>query len=797
MKLNKATYSQVDAIMDFIVQLVFKDEVQADQNETQDTALAAAEYISAYLKTDDKSESDREALIKNYKENNPYYKSLLDEHNIPPYTSRLAKDFDIILEPRDMVITYPYLENYKVIYRKVLTYFYFTHYMISRQKEENYRNYILMTMNVMTYSNLMDKWLENPYDIDIMDEENVDKFMKSFGIPYLTNLSLSYKRKIAKNLNRLITSKGSDKVIIDILDIFDFKDISIYKYYLVRDKTEDVEGGKVIFKHPRFFSHDIRRDSLPSAIKTGEYREEPLDIRTSDDPTWQATPQEIAAVDFDYVQTKFFSIETGFELTKETLGTVFLFNLLSTIRKEYPDKDYLSVTVSNISKNPIKLEHLVLTLQILSIDYYGMIDHIAYDMSGIVDIYQFNTKDNFKYNKELFGNKEKRALIDLDSINNFTKEEFLRVLGFDKEVHSNVYDEMVKEKSNYQRYRKLREAYKYKFIQKYNLDVFHPHERYIDYIYTQNIELYDYINNIISTPEGDDKTKTIENEITYISDVITDYLDGLTLDIGSNKITILSEYIKETIMVFKSFTATLGDLKVFIVYKEEADFKIIDEICFTLSSFNYKDQLPLTLNSYIKRMVTSFPYKDKTYIHDRNFRRNIINNKDKLSKLKDFYTRFGRFYFIGSAKLNDKKIKFDVDMSWTEVSSIRDQIRCNVPATFTWSDSITKLRDKIIQKGSVYFKDIMNQTDTFYFRQNWKIKEVPRIFDTYGNYRYNGRYRENLLRLEKVSINTKYSSNMANDSLFRMYDKELFNSNRIGRSDIRPKDTYRINVIDG
>uniref|UniRef100_UPI0034D5A14A hypothetical protein n=1 Tax=Proteus mirabilis TaxID=584 RepID=UPI0034D5A14A len=259
MEISKDSYSQVENVLDFITLLVFKDEVEADKNETMASSRNSMEYLGAYFKTDDLSDQEREIIIRNYKELNPYYDNLWKKYDVPPYISRQAKDFDIIYEPVNMLTVNSVLSNYRIVYKRVLTYFYFSTYSKANESKENYRNFCLFMINMMAFMNYMNKWMENPYDVDMMSEKLVDRFMASFGITYFSNAPLHYKRRIAKNMNRLISRKGTDKVIVDILDIFDFNNINIFKYYLVRDETiTNSDGSNEVIKNPRFISHNIR-----------------------------------------------------------------------------------------------------------------------------------------------------------------------------------------------------------------------------------------------------------------------------------------------------------------------------------------------------------------------------------------------------------------------------------------------------------------------------------------------------------------------------------------------------------
>ena len=109
MRLTTSRVNTVTQAVDFICELVFKDEIKGFEAETQESAYNASIYISAILKTDNLTEPERELIISNYKETNPYFKELQDKYKIEPHISRLAKDMDIIFQPEATVLRFPYL----------------------------------------------------------------------------------------------------------------------------------------------------------------------------------------------------------------------------------------------------------------------------------------------------------------------------------------------------------------------------------------------------------------------------------------------------------------------------------------------------------------------------------------------------------------------------------------------------------------------------------------------------------------------------------------------------------------
>lgn len=689
MKINDNTLEYIENLVQYIIKMVFKDELTADSQETEVSMKASSEYMAAYLKMDDHTEAERQQIINDYVELNPYYKNLFDKYQIPYYTSRRAKDLDIIYTDRDMETTYPYLSQYGPIYKKCLTYFYATNYAKSMETEENYRNFCLMSINIMALINYLDNWLKYPYDIDMMNESMIDDFILSFGISYFKSVPLQYKQKIAKNINSLIRNKGTDKVIINILDIFNFDNINIFKYYLVRDETrKEADGKNTIINNPRFISHNIRIDSLSKAIKSGDYNDSTIADVTLGDDTWRTTNTEIARYNFDYVQSKYFSIESGFELAKEGLNTVYLLNLLRKIRESYSSKEFMTFTASKISLDPITLEDTLVLLQILTLDYQGVVDTIEYDLENIVSIYQFKDRSGtITYPVDIVNTKPVDPNLypvkDMTKEISFDKEKTLEVFDYNIGIQSNIKDALHTE-TNYKRYKQLKQIYYARFTQKLNYSLFNKAETYTDYILSRNIDIYNFIKAIRDIEDPEERQIEIEREITYVTDVVKSYLDDMDLFFGSTSIDILSSYLRDVIEVFKSFTVTLRELSFFMVLKEELDGRIFDGVESMDSIIPIEDHITgATWDRYV--FLGNFHYYDKVHLHD----------------IASIFTYLGKQVTTDWIYFKDKQV-FNADFHYKEILHLRDSFR-NI--------SVLPLRD-YIPKGD-YFYDFIYSNKWF------------------------------------------------------------------------------------
>ncbi|BDH16490.1 MAG: hypothetical protein [Bacteriophage sp.] len=737
MKLTSNNKKIIETTIDFICALVFKDEITAINNETQQSAELASNYISAYLKTDNKSDHERSLIIENYIELNPYYQNLKKQFGIEPFISRLAKDLDIIYQPEQMFYNNQYLYYYRTIYKQCLQSFYITSYSQAMATKENYREFCLLHINIMTFINLLSKWLENPFDIDLMTESQVDRFMYSFGISFFRNLPFRYKSILAKNLNKLIINKGTDKVIIDILDLFGFSNIDIHKYYLARNVIKesitldgDIDYRNAAVDDVYFLSHKIGIPSLNIAIKNGEYKKLEYDRIANIDAYWKVNKNEVAALDFDFIETKYFSIETGFDISVEIMNTAFLFNLLKYIRTSHPEKEKFEVLSNFISSvNSAKIEDIIITLQILLCEYQGLVDMIQYDLVGIAKVYEFSKYDPIGSNEALIkdlpyiGDINGITMFDTRNIGSYDNDNIFQIYNKNISVRDR-FEELLTKETNYKNFKKLKAAKSAKFIQKLNYDIFNGKATLTDYLRTKNVDLYAIIERIRSITDIEERNKEIENNISNLTDILSDALNKFNVYIGSASLAILMEYIKKVILTFKSFTVSLLDLSFFMVIKEKNDYRLFDEPKYTKSSFLTNSIADLDDKFYEK---ASSKLRDNTYYGE--------------------FLRFFIFYkLLDRAYLWDL-MKFDGKYNLQDITNLEDTIKIFETAKF---DDNLIISDAIIERIKSTFSD----TD--------KLKDDLFIKTLY----LNGYFSEDLELADKVitkAFNTNLDRNITSD----------------------------------
>ena len=158
--------------------------------------------------------------------------------------ARQAKNFEIIYS--DITLDYVFMQAFFETYDFCREYFMSMIYNKQfKARYDLYDNYIGMHIMIMTVQRLVVDTIKMGIDRDFYDLATIKKMFDVYGIPFFDNLPLDYQRTIVKNLNRMIRSKSTDKVLYDIANTLFYERVNINKYYLVKERKFDDTGEPI------------------------------------------------------------------------------------------------------------------------------------------------------------------------------------------------------------------------------------------------------------------------------------------------------------------------------------------------------------------------------------------------------------------------------------------------------------------------------------------------------------------------------------------------------------------------
>lgn len=159
--------------------------------------------------------------------------------------ARQAKNFEIIYN--DIVLDHVFMQAFFETYDFCREYFMSMIYNKQfKARYDLYDNYIGMHIMIMTVQRLIVDTVKMGIDRDFYDLPTIKKMFDVYGVPFFDNLPLDYQRTIVKNLNRMIRSKSTDKVLYDIANTLFYERVNINKYYLVKERKFDESGEPII-----------------------------------------------------------------------------------------------------------------------------------------------------------------------------------------------------------------------------------------------------------------------------------------------------------------------------------------------------------------------------------------------------------------------------------------------------------------------------------------------------------------------------------------------------------------------
>jgi hypothetical protein len=550
----------------------------------------------------------RDSYINNFVDLNPYYQNLKATYGIPIWKSRRASDFDLLHEPKraDDIILNGFQDVYAECQRYFMSVIYTKAFAKDMVREVNgqYINYyrafcrffICFTVIIKT----VNKRLKNPLDANSMDEYILDNMLYSFGFTEFREFPVEYKRRIVLNINELIRHKGTDRIFIDILNIFDFKDINIFKYYLVKYSSSNAKKDmREIGKDVRFLAHNVNIPSLQEAVRTKNYTVHSFEDVTEADPYWQASKLEVGTRDFNYVNSKYFSIESSFQLLKETQNIAYFQNLVRSLRDNHEYRAVLELTATKISDEPIQLSDLLVAAQILMSDYYGIDDTIDFSQEGVYNVLSFNTNDNSELNRLLTSDQDDIGLADTQRYvlerayryGEIDHSEFDTIYKLDKQKMTNLRN-LIRSKqyteTDVKTFGQLKDLYDSKFVERFNLDAYRGFTTYGQYLRSRNIDLHTYVDTIVTSFGVEEKRA----EILYILGALTEYCKAIELQFDNRFSDVITSYINQMVSVFKSYTVTLKDFTIFYSFDENLFFSFFDKAEMT-AGVGYEDAMQM------------------------------------------------------------------------------------------------------------------------------------------------------------------------------------------------------------
>lgn len=336
------------------------------------------------------------------------YLNHLTDKKIDIYKARNSKDFSIlwIASSDSDNIVEDFMDTYMESRGMIMTVFY---QKMMSESNAQYTGFIGMMILFQTLMLMQKKFLDADITRDFYDVESLRLVYDSYDLPFYQNIPLEYHKRIVKNVNILLSHKGSTRVFYDLFDIFDFNNIAMYSFYMIKTRRLGNNGRPIIVKDAegnldRQKMYDIDFAKVPL------YGDPLIELRN---PRNKVTYEELVLSDkywfsdkdlldkifneeFNYMESKYIGIQLTSNLMQILYETAYYLKLILDNREMLAATTiYNSALHSNMN-----IFDMIIYLSALITKKYGYEGNIPRDPHEIGSVMGFNFKLDLEKLKE-------------------------------------------------------------------------------------------------------------------------------------------------------------------------------------------------------------------------------------------------------------------------------------------------------------------------------------------------------------------------------------------------------------
>ena len=547
--------------------------------------------------------------------NKPYLQHLGDK-SINPYLARKANRFGLLyLPPCESTEVYNKFRDRLEVNRVfMLNTIYSQAYKF---QSDYYDRFIMIMIIIQSFIDMIELSPEYIIQRELFDLRTIQYVFESQGVEFFPDIPLKYQKRLVKNLNTLIKYKSCDKNLLDIVSLFGFDNIELFKYYILKDPImlEDGTYKKDTYTDPKTgeevedYEANYELKFLKVPIDGGIAEEairDPFNLLdydeiVHDDVYWNGpyTPEYVKHVilehEYNMVISKYIGLEATYSLTELTMQLCYIVNM---IMYTDVDKSRLEIEVPELGSNDkYPLVDLFITLFALKYIYLGVKDKIIYNPVQALDVMGFNFETDIAKLAEYIAEHD-ITLEEMGASNfNIPKD---GILTFKQliEIYTNnrnIYDHLVHEivtADNKEIYDLYKKVYDSLMITKLNFDYFRSEGvepvTYTEFLEAKNSPLYQFVLEAQLIENEEERKKECSKIINYIVDNIYIYLDedifGYIFDgIPTVSLNYIRRYVFEVLNFFKSYKVDFTHVNIVYKFDDRLNnwISIIDRVLFT------------------------------------------------------------------------------------------------------------------------------------------------------------------------------------------------------------------------
>lgn len=581
------------------------------------------------------------------------YLNYLGEKKINPYIARKLPNFSVLYLPSSESTEVhnkflECLERNRVFFLKTV---YSEAYKFN---SDYYDNFITIMILIQSFADMISLAPEYIISRELFDLRTIQYVFESQGCEFFPEIPLKYQKRLVKNLNRLIKYKSSDKNLVDIVSLFGFDDIKLFKYYILRipimnedgtyrhDTVEDPKTGKDIPDYENNFELKFLRvpiDEIADENIRNEMNYKDYDTITLQDQYWDGPyphdyiKRRILEKEFNICMTKYISIDSVYSLTELSFQLVYFINMVLYNGKVDNSKVRLQIPeISSTTYFPF-IDTLICLYSLMYV-YNGFEDDIIYDPIQAMAVKGFNFEVDMaalsSYVQEQGFTLEELGVSDFQIPKNgiLTWNQLVEVYLKNKNIHSHLVKQINKA-NNKKIYDIYYTIYQSLMVTQLNFDYFRKldgsvPQRYCDYLENKGSQLYTIIKDCRDTPKDSDRRLKVTKYINDIVENIFIYLDReefqyIFQNIPTVSLDFIRSYMFKVLNFFKSYKVDILNTNTIYKFDDKLEnrIKMIDDIFFKYlftktDSFNMDDFIN-ELNIHLEPKERIVP-EDKIYM---------------------------------------------------------------------------------------------------------------------------------------------------------------------------------------
>lgn len=568
-----------------------------------------------------------------------YYLHFLGDRKIDPYVARKTSRFGVLyVAPCESMEVYNKFKDKLEVNRTFMLHTLYS--QAFKFRSEYYDRFIMIMIIIQAFIDMIELSPEYIIQRELFDMRTIQYVFESQGVTFFPDIPLKYQKRLVKNLNLLIKYKACDKNLIDIVSLFGFDNIRLFKYYLLKDPImlEDGTYKKDTYINPKtgedeedleanyelkFLKVPIGEDVTAEEAIRNPFNLIDYDEIVHDDIYWNGiyTPEYVKHVilqhEYNLVISKYIGMEATYSLTDLCMQLCYFVNMI--IYNDI-DKSRLEIEVPELGTNAkFQLTDLFIALFSLKYIYLGMVDNIIYNPVQALDCLGFNFDADMNALQEYV--TEQGFTLEELGVSNFkipkdgifTIKQLIEIYTNNK----NIYDHLVYQithannKKMYDIYKKIYDSL---MITKLNFDYFKTQDiipkTYSEFLKAKNSPLYNIIENC-RLDNTEERQKECSKVINYIVENIYLYIDRDDFDaifdgIPTVSLMYIRRYVFEVLNFFKSYKVDFTHVNIVYTFDDRLNnwVNIIDNVLFK-RILNKKDHVEI--DDYLKTLLHMKP----------------------------------------------------------------------------------------------------------------------------------------------------------------------------------------------